>query len=122
MGKGLKTHILTPNQVMDVVLPLYLTLELLPQGLFLTEHANRLIHAMNLLTVDKDRTVLPTVRDAAEAVAAMRARVSAGKRWGCTAQERQVLAGFVRVFDARIRKWDKVRYEVAERTVEELTR
>lgn len=122
MGKGLKTHILTPNQVMDVVLPLYLTLELLPQGLFLTEHANRLIHAMNLLTVDKDRSAIPVVMEAAEAIAAMRARVSAGKRWGCTAQERRILASFVRVFDARIRKWDKVRYEVAERTVEELTR
>ena len=47
-------HILLENQVNKLVLPLHISLTLLPMGAFTREHADSLAKVINLVFVDSD--------------------------------------------------------------------
>lgn len=103
--KWVKSHLLMPEQVSKMVLPLHMALELLPLGLFTREHADHLAKMINIVYVsadDKSPAYLVS-RKAGDVLIAMYARVKEGKAWNTTISERDTLKQSILAIDKHIR-------------------
>lgn len=107
---------LSPKEVLDVVLPCHIALELIPLGLFQVGHANRIIWLLNLMTADGSTRVGDRVRDCARVIRALRESGS----WSCSETDLKVLRLCVSAFDAELSRWTKYRLNVAEETLREI--
>lgn len=114
-------HVLTPDQVQKLVMPIHVAIELLPLGLFSEDHAHDLAAFLNvaqLAAKDAKRAdIHDEVLQAVDALSAMRDRVRAGKSWNVTAEERDTLTRTVTVLDRWYRtqpnsRWKRALYQV----------
>ena len=75
-------HVLTPVQVQELVMPIHMSLQLLPLGLFTEQHGHDLAAFTNVAQFAADEAgrddIHQHAHDAAEILLAMRDRVSAG--------------------------------------------
>lgn len=118
--KRLTGHLLLPEQVAKYVTPLHTGLVLLPLGLFGKDNADHLAMVINLVSVDAAGSG-SGMFDVAENVAAvlrtMFARTKAGKSWGVTSEEREILRKGIVMFDRYIRTWTSDRMLIAATTI-----
>lgn len=114
-------HVLTPDQVQRLVMPIHVALELLPLGLFSEDHAHDLAAFLNvaqLAAKDAKRADIHNeVLAGVEVLAAMHDRARTGKSWNVTSDERETLTRTVTVLDRWYRtqpnsRWKRALYQV----------
>ena len=96
-----KGHILLENQVNKLVLPLHISLTLLPMGAFTREHANSLAKVINLVFVDSDGRnpeAYASAKDAGDVLCSMFKRVREGKSWNTTIEDRELILTHIQIF------------------------
>ena len=116
-------HILTPNQIKKLTLPIHVALELLPLGLYTEDHAHDLAAFLNIASAAAaeagNENVKRSVIDAMAVVEQMQERVRAGKGWNVTADERDQLTRAIMVIDTWQRtqttaRWKRAIYRVLD--------
>lgn len=120
-----KGHILLENQVSKLVLPLHLSLTLLPMGAFTREHADSLAKVINLVFVDSDGrnpTAYATAKDAGDVLCSMFKRVREGKSWNTTIEEKERLTRAIVTMDHYVRRFTTDRFLKAAMTVDALNK
>jgi hypothetical protein len=118
-----KGHILLENQVQKLVLPLHISLTLLPMGAFTREHADSLAKVINLVFVDSDsrnQDAYAAAKNAGEVLCSMFKRVRDGKSWNTTIDEREKLMKAISTMDHYVRRFTTDRFLKAAMTVDAL--
>lgn len=118
-----KGHILLENQVSKLVLPLHISLTLLPIGAFTRSHADSLAKVINLVFVDSDGRnpeAYSAAKDAGAVLCSMFKRVREGKTWNTTADERDKLMRSITVMDRYARRFTTDRFLKAAMIVDAL--
>lgn len=114
-------HVLTPQQVERLVMPIHVALELLPLGLYTEAHAHDLAAFLNVAQFAANDAARDDIHaeatSAAEVLLAMRDRVRAGRAWNVTAGERETLMRSVTVLDRWYRTQTNTRWRRALRQV-----
>ena len=121
--KRSKGHILLENQVQRLMLPLHISLEMLPIGLFTRAHADNLAKVINIVFVDsdgRDASAYQAAKDAGEVLCSMFSRVNEGKAWNTTVDEKQRLMQAILRMDQYVRRMTSDRFLVAAITVDKL--
>lgn len=116
-------HILLENQVSKLVLPLHLSLTLLPMGVFTREHADSLAKVINLVFVDSDGRspdAYAAAKEAGAVLCSMFKRVREGKSWNTTIEERDRLMKAIVTMDHYVRRFTTDRFLKAAMTVDAL--
>lgn len=116
-------HILLENQVSKLVLPLHLSLTLLPMGVFTREHADSLAKVINLVFVDSDGRspdAYAAAKEAGAVLCSMFKRVREGKSWTTTIEERDRLMKAIVTMDHYVRRFTTDRFLKAAMTVDAL--
>lgn len=116
-------HILLPEQVQKMVMPLHMALELLPLGLFSREHADHLAKMINIVFVDatgKSERAMHYATRAGDVLTAMWTRHKQGKSWGTTSEERKELFQCIVEIDQYLRRMTTDRLKIAAVTIDEL--
>ena len=116
-------HILLENQVSKLVLPLHLSLTLLPMGVFTREHADSLAKVINLVFVDSDGRspeAYAAAKEAGAVLCSMFKRVREGKSWNTTIEERDRLMKAIVTMDRYVRRFTTDRFLKAAMTVDAL--
>ena len=116
-------HILLEHQVQKMVLPLHVSLAMLPAGLFTREHADNLAKVINVVFVDsegRDASAYRSAKDAGDVICSMFSRVNEGKSWNTTAGEREKLMASIVSMDKYIRRLTTDRFLIAAMTVDKL--
>jgi pyruvate/oxaloacetate carboxyltransferase len=100
-------HILTPQQVQQLVMPIHMAIELLPLGLYTEDHAHDLAAFLNIAqcaAVEAGRDdIITAAVEAVEVLAEMKHRADEGKNWNVTTAERDTLMRAVVTID----KWQR---------------
>lgn len=116
-------HILLENQVNKLVLPLHISLTLLPMGAFTREHADSLAKVINLVFVDSDGrnpVAYTAAKEAGAVLCSMFKRVREGKSWNTTIEERDRLMKAIVTMDHYVRRFTTDRFLKAAMTVDAL--
>ena len=116
-------HILLENQVSKLVLPLHLSLTLLPMGVFTREHADSLAKVINLVFIDSDgrsHEAYAAAKEAGAVLCSMFKRVREGKSWNTTIEERDRLMKAIVTMDRYVRRFTTDRFLKAAMTVDAL--
>jgi len=106
-----------------MVLPLHVSLAMLPAGLFTREHADNLAKVINVVFVDsegRDASAYRSAKDAGDVLCSMFSRVNEGKSWNTTAGEREKLMASIVSMDKYIRRLTTDRFLIAAMTVDKL--
>lgn len=114
-------HVLTPDQVRQMVTPIHIALKLLPLGLYTEQHAHDLAAFLSVAQVAAEDArrddIVKAGADGARVLLAMRDRVRAGRAWNVTADERDKLTRCVVVIDRWFRTQTSARWIRAMRKV-----
>ncbi len=118
-------HILLENQVANLVMPLHISLTLLPLGAFSRHHADSLAKVINLVFVDSDKRnpeAYEAAKDAGDVLCSMFKRVNEGKSWNTTSSETARLMKAIVVMDKYVRRFTTDRFLKAAMTVDALNK
>lgn len=118
-------HILLEHQVTNIVMPLHISLTLLPIGAFSREHANSLAKVINLVFVDSDGRnpeAYAAAKDAGDVLCSMFKRVREGKSWNTTIEEKERLTRAIVTMDHYVRRFTTDRFLKAAMTVDALNK
>jgi len=118
-----KGHILLEQQVQRIVLPIHISLTMLPLGAFTREHADNLAKVINIVFVDageRDPVAMDYASRAGEVLCKMFKRVNEGKSWNTTMEEREELTSAVLGMDHYVRRLTTDRLLIAAKTVDAL--
>lgn len=114
-------HILTPKQVEQLTMPIYMALEMLPLGLFEECHAHDLAACLSIAQVAAEDARRPDLVEIGAAGAriliAMRDRAAAGEGWSASSDERAVLSRAIGCIDRFYRTQNSARWCRALATV-----
>ena len=116
-------HILLEPQVQKIVLPLHISLAMLPLGLFNRQHADGIAKVINIVFVDasgRDQVAHDAASSAGEVLCCMYKRVNEGKTWNTTKDEKTKLTAAIIAMDKYVRKITTNRLVIAAMTIDEL--
>lgn len=116
-------HILLEPQVQKIVLPLHVSLAMLPLGLFNRQHADGLAKVINIVFIDaneRDSVAHRAASAAGEVLCSMYNRVNEGKAWNTTKDEKTKLTAAIVAMDKYVRKITTNRLVIAAMTIDEL--
>ena len=120
----IRGHILTPQQVEKLVMPIHVALELLPIGLYTEEHAHDLAAFLTVAQVAAKEAgredIVTAGSQGATVLLDMHKRVRDGKSWNVTAAEREKLMNSVLTIDKWHRTQTNARWIRAMRKVLEM--
>lgn len=109
-----KGHVLTPKQVETLVMPIHVSLTLLPMGLFQEQHGHNLAAFVNVAQLAADEAGRDDIHQHAHGAAVillrMRDRVRGGKGWNVTTAERDGLMKHITAIDGWMRGVSNVRW------------
>lgn len=121
--KRAKGHILIEPQVQKIVLPLHISLTMLPMGLFNRTHADSLAKVINIVFVDsdgRDPVAYQSAVDAGDVICSMYKRVNEGKSWNTTIEEKEKLMQSIVSMDKYVRRLTTDRLLTAAITIDQL--
>lgn len=110
------SHIVLPDKIAKLVLPLHTALTLIPLGMFSRENANEIAKIVNVVIVDSDErndAVNQTAINVGNVLANMFKRVRSGSNWGATTEELRILKHGIVVMDRYLRTITVRRYDLA---------
>ena len=118
--------VLTQEAQVELMLPVQMSLQLLPRGLFKEDHANNLVFFLNTAqsmgVVLKKREMIKVGVQAAEVVLAMKTRVDAGEDWNVTDEERETLIVALTHLDTWMRQRTRDQWVAALQRTNEIMR